>query len=150
MNEHDYAGCLAEPCARCHDYEAGYSAGKLKARAEIVAAAAERRHTDDCGCVPCKAVREVLDVAAARDSRTGLEDTMYRKATIRKAPADVKALMRIANGLELDLRALRREIEARRDAQQQSRERLGEILDEATLFHHDDRAETPDGDRADD
>ena len=46
-----------------------------------------------------------------------------------------KALMRIANGIELDLRALRREIEARRDAQQQSRERLGEIISEAMLFH---------------
>ena len=67
---------------------------------------------------------------------------MYQKKTIRKAPADVKALMRIANGIELDLRALRREIEARRDAQQESSERLGEILEEATLFHHDDRTET--------
>ena len=67
---------------------------------------------------------------------------MYQKKTIRKAPADVKALMRIANGLELDLRALRREIGARRDAQQESRARLGEILEESSLFHHDDRAET--------
>ncbi len=61
MNEHAYAGCLAEPCARCHDYEAGYSAGKLKARDEIVEAA-DRGHTGDCGCVPCAAVRQLVDV----------------------------------------------------------------------------------------
>ena len=54
---------------------------------------------------------------------------MYMKRTIRKAPADVKALMRIANGLELELRALKREIEARRDAQVESHERLGNILE---------------------
>ena len=62
---------------------------------------------------------------------------MYMKRTIRKAPADVKALMRIANGIELELRALKREIEARRDAQVESHERLGNILETGTLFHHD-------------
>ena len=63
---------------------------------------------------------------------------MYMKKTIRKAPVDVKALMRIANGLELELRALKREIEARRDAQVESHERLGNILETGQLFHHDD------------
>ena len=62
---------------------------------------------------------------------------MFMKKSIRKAPADVKALMRIANGLELELRALKREIEARRDAQVESHERLGDILETGQLFHHD-------------
>ena len=83
---------------------------------------------------------------------------MYMKKTIRRAPSDVKALMRIANGLELELRALKREIEARRDAQVESHERLGNILETGQLFHHDDghyddadRAETlAAADRADD
>ena len=76
---------------------------------------------------------------------------MYMKRTIRKAPADVKALMRIANGIELELKALKREIEARRDAQVESHERLGNILETGTLFHHDDRAEADaDGDLDDD
>ena len=55
--------------------------------------------------------------------------------------AGLRALMRIANGLELELRALKREIEARRDAQVESHERLGNLLETGTLFHHDDRAE---------
>ena len=71
---------------------------------------------------------------------------MYMKRTIRKAPADVKALMRIANGIELELKALKREIEARRDAQVESHERLGNILETGQLFHHDDGAETLDDD----
>ena len=54
--------------------------------------------------------------------------------------------MRIANGLELELRALKREIEARRDAQVESHERLGNILETGQLFHHDDGAETLDDD----
>ena len=62
MNEHAYAGSLGEPCARCHDYEIGYSAGKSKAENEIVAAAAERRHAGDCGCVSCAVVRQLIDV----------------------------------------------------------------------------------------
>ena len=66
---------------------------------------------------------------------------MYMKKTLRKAPASVKALMRIANGLELELKALKREIEARRDAQVESHERLGNILETGQLFHHDDGAE---------
>ena len=70
---------------------------------------------------------------------------MYQKKTIQKAPADVKALMRVSNGLELELKALKREIEARRDAQVESHERLGNILETGQLFHHDDRAED-DGD----
>ena len=78
---------------------------------------------------------------------------MYMKKTIRRAPSDVKALMRIANGLELELRALKREIEARRDAQLESHERLVNILETGTLFHHDDRADADgdldDADRAD-
>ena len=45
-------------------YACGYSHGKAKMRDEIVAAAADRGHTDDCGCVPCAAVREVLQQRA--------------------------------------------------------------------------------------
>ena len=75
---------------------------------------------------------------------------MFMKKTIRRAPADVKALMRIANGVELELKALKREIEARRDAQVESHERLDNILAPGTLFHHDDGAETLDHDDDDD
>ena len=60
---HDYAGCAVEPCVRCQDYGLGWSHGKVKMRDEIVAAAAERRHAADCGCVPCAAVQEVLSRA---------------------------------------------------------------------------------------
>ena len=43
---------------------------------------------------------------------------MYVKKSIRRAPEEVRALMRIASGLELELRALKRAIEARRDLHQ--------------------------------
>ena len=86
------------------------------------------------------------DVAETTYAASARRASMYMKKTVRRAPSDVKALMRIANGLELELRALKREIEARRDAQMESHERLGNLLDTGTLFHHDDRAETLDDD----
>ena len=88
------------------------------------------------------------DVAETTYAASARRASMYMKKTVRRAPSDVKALMRIANGLELELRALKREIEARRDAQMESHERLGNLLDTGTLFHHDDRAErTTDGEQ---
>ena len=69
----------------------------------------------------------------------------YQKKTIRKASERVRPLMRIANGMELELRALRREIEAQRDLDDARRESLTRVLDEAeelgTLFHHAGREE---------
>ena len=60
MSRHDYAGCGRAACRLCDAFGDGWSQGKVKMRGEIVAAAAERRHAADCGCVPCAAVREVL------------------------------------------------------------------------------------------
>ena len=113
---HDYAGCEIPACGLCDAFGDAWAQGKTKMRDEIVAAAAERRHAADCGCVPCAAVREVLRARGWRPRR-----------------------------------ALRREIEARRDAQLESHERLGNILETGTLFHHDDRADADaDGDLDDD
>ena len=60
MRRHDYAGCGRAACRLCDAFGDGWAQGKAKMRDEIVAAAAERRHAADCGCVPCAAVREVL------------------------------------------------------------------------------------------
>ena len=58
---HDYAGCSREPCRLCEAFSDGWVGGKLKMRDEIVEAA-DRGHTGDCGCVPCAAVRQLVDV----------------------------------------------------------------------------------------
>ena len=71
---HDYAGCAVEPCVRCQDYGLGWSHGKVKMRDEIVAAAAERRHAADCGCVPCAAARASAPLAAAH--RAGVSESV--------------------------------------------------------------------------
>ena len=53
---HDYALCAQEPCQRCDDYGAGYSAGKDKAYFEIQHHAGAN-HAPTCGCQPCLTVR---------------------------------------------------------------------------------------------
>ena len=67
---------------------------------------------------------------------------MYVKKSIRRAPEEVRALMRIANGLELELRALKRAIEARRDLHQARIDSIERVVSEAgeigSLFHHAD------------
>ena len=67
---------------------------------------------------------------------------MYVKKTIRRAPEEVRALMRIANGLEMELRALKRAIEARRDLHQARIDSIERVVSEAgeigSLFHHGD------------
>ena len=67
---------------------------------------------------------------------------MYQKKSIRRAPEDLRALMRISNGLELELRALNRQIEARRDLHKARRESISSVVSEAgevgILFHHGD------------
>ena len=67
---------------------------------------------------------------------------MYQRKTIRRAPEDLRALMRVSNGLELELRALKRAIEARRDLHASRRESIDRVVGDAAeigqLFHHED------------
>ena len=72
MSRHDYAGCGRAACRLCDAFGDGWSQGKVKAVSEIVAAAADRRHAADCGCVPCAAVREVLRGKGWRPPRRGV------------------------------------------------------------------------------
>ena len=59
---HDYAGCLREPCVRCHDYGLGWAHGKVKMVDELLALASGggARHAPDCGCRPCGVIREIV------------------------------------------------------------------------------------------
>ena len=67
---HDYETCPDATCRLCEGFSDGWAQGKLKMRDEIVAAAAERRHAADCGCVPCAAVREVMRGKGWRPARS--------------------------------------------------------------------------------
>ena len=97
--------------------------------------------------VACVALALLKTAGAAQPWRMGTNDVPQEDdtpSTCRREGIDAD---RQRTG---DLRALRREIEARRDAHTESRTRLGEILEESTLFHHDDRAETDSAEILDD
>ena len=68
MTAHDYAGCSDPTCRLCEGYGEGWAHGKAKMGEEIMAVAG-RRHASDCGCVPCRVIREVLRRRGWRGTR---------------------------------------------------------------------------------
>ena len=93
MRDHDPAGCAVDPCARCADFNGGWTAGKAKAFSELHGWQ-PGDHAQDCGCSVCQAAASIVSALVAKVMRLEARETMAQRRTLWQRAIDgVKQLI---------------------------------------------------------